>query len=137
MEKILSFLTPKCTKDVAKFLGLVNYFGRFIKGFSDKIEFLNKLKHTKGAFSWPKEAEIKFNQLIKVLTTEPVVQPYSFQKVCTLTTDASENSVGAVLTQEGKPVAYISKQLSPAERRWSNIEREGSICNYLGYQTIT
>ena len=41
-----------------------------------------------------------------------------------MTTDASQHSVAAVLTQGGHPVLYVSRKLSPAEARWSNIERE-------------
>jgi hypothetical protein len=66
--------------------------------------------------------QAEFENLIKELSSTPILQAYSFQKA--LATDASQKSIGGVLTQEGKPVAYISKQLSKTEQRWSNIERE-------------
>ena len=50
--------------------------------------------------------------------------PFNINKHTTLTTDASENSIGAILSQEGHPVMYLSRRLTSAERNYSNIERE-------------
>ena len=50
--------------------------------------------------------------------------PFDINKHTTLTTDASENSIGAILSQEGHHVMYLSRRLTSAERNYSNIERE-------------
>ena len=63
-------------------------------------------------------------RLMFELASKPVVQPYSLKKEVTITTDASEKAIGGVLYQEGHSVIYVSKTLSPAEQRYSNIERE-------------
>ena len=52
------------------------------------------------------------------------MQPYSLQKEATVTTDASEKAIGGVLLQEGHPVIYVSRKLTPAEQNYSKIERE-------------
>ena len=54
----------------------------------------------------------------------PPVQPYSLKKAATVTTDASEKANGGVPSQEGHPVIYVSRKLTPAEQNYSNIERE-------------
>ena len=59
------------------------------------------------------------------LCANPLVQPYSLQKeVATFITEASEKTIGGVLSQEGQPVIYVSRNLSPVELNYSNIELE-------------
>ena len=58
------------------------------------------------------------------LSANPLVQPYSFQKEATVTTDASEKAIGGDLSQEGHPVINVSRQLTPAEQNYSNLEGE-------------
>ena len=115
---------PKCLKEVEKFLGLVNFYGNRIRNFAQKCEPLNKLRKNGVPFVWGKEQNSAFNQLKTELAREPIVQPYSLEKELTLTCDASENAVAAVLSQEGAPVMYLSRTLKPTERNYANIERE-------------
>ena len=58
------------------------------------------------------------------LTIAPVLQPFSLLKYSVLTVDASEKSIGAVLSQDGHPNLFVSRTLSQTESRYSNIERE-------------
>ena len=62
--------------------------------------------------------------MVDELTSEPLVPPYSLDKEVALTTDASEKIISAVLTQNDHPVIYISRNLTSAEKTYSNIERE-------------
>ena len=65
-----------------------------------------------------------FEDLKNELSANPLVQPYSLQKEATVTIDASEKAIGGVLLQEGYPVIYVSRKLTPAEQSYSNIKRE-------------
>ena len=65
-----------------------------------------------------------FEDIKNELCANPLVQPHSLQKEATVTTDASEKAIGGVLSQEGHPVIYVSRKLTPAEQNYSNIERE-------------
>ena len=60
----------------------------------------------------------------KKSNSKPVSSRYSLTKETTVTTDASEKTIGGVLSQEGHPVIYVSRKLSQAEENYSNIERE-------------
>ena len=71
-----------------------------------------------------KEEHAAFKNMKIELFANPLVQSYSLTKEATVTTDASEKPVGAVLSQEGHHVIYVSKELSKAEQSYSNIERE-------------
>ena len=60
----------------------------------------------------------------KKSNSKPVLSPYSLTNKATVTTEASEKTIGGLLSQEGHPVIYVSGKLSQAERKHSNIERE-------------
>jgi hypothetical protein len=68
--------------------------------------------------------EEAFNTLKDKLTHAPLLQLPDFQKMFELECDASGNWLGAVLLQEGKPVAYFSKKLSGASLRYSTYDKE-------------
>ena len=76
-------------------------------------------------FSWGKMQQKTFcRHKKKELCANPLLQSYSFQKEATVTTDASEKTLGGVLSREGHPVKYVSKKLTPGEQNYFNIERE-------------
>ena len=123
VNKIQDIKVPTTCKEVAQFLGLINYFGRFIPNFSSKIAPLNEIRRM-NTFQWTAKCMQSFESLKKEISSHPVVQPYSLQKEATLTTDSSKSTLGAVLTQEGHPVIFVSRCLSKAEQNYANIERE-------------
>lgn len=124
VEKVLSINEPKNKQELEHFLGLVNYFGRMIPNFSSIATPLNYLRKKDVEFNWSNECQYSFNKLKAILTQSPLLQPFDLEKEVTLTTDASKNALGASLTQNGKPVLYISRTLSTCEQNYSNIERE-------------
>ena len=75
-------------------------------------------------FEWRKEHQYAFKILKKNLSEDPVVKVYDINKDLELTTDASEKAISDILSQGGHPVLFLSRSLSDAETRYSNIERE-------------
>ena len=124
IDKILKIETPKSKKEVEYFVGLANYFGRLVPNFAEKLLPLTKLRNQASKFSWNAECSNAFTRIKEEISRSPVVQPYSLDKEVVLTTDASQEALGACLTQESHPVIFISRRLSPAEKNYSNIERE-------------
>ena len=124
VEKIQAVCAPKDKKDLDCFLGLVNYFGRYIKGFAEVTEPLHALRRKNVPFEWGVAQQKAFEKLKAALSVYPVVQPFDAKKDTVLTTDASEKSISAILSQNDHPVMYLSRRLSSAERNYSNIERE-------------
>ncbi|PAA93146.1 hypothetical protein BOX15_Mlig023152g1 [Macrostomum lignano] len=122
--KIRSVNSPKDRKQLESFLGLSNFFGRFIKNYSDVIEPLNQLRGRNVEFVWGPAQEAAFTRIKDLLCSEPVIKPYDKHKETTLTTDASEKAIGAILSQGNHPIMYFSRKLSSAEAGYSNIERE-------------
>ena len=68
-------------------------------------------------FKWTDECQLTFQSLVHVLTGEPLIQPYTLDKQVTLTTDASEKTFDAVLTQNDHPVIYKSRNLTTADQK--------------------
>ncbi len=128
VRKIMDIEVPSNRKELNSFLGLANFFGRFIPDYSTLVSPLTDLRKQNVPFQWTSTQENAFQALKLALVSDPVVQPFDVTKECTLTTDASEQSISGIITQCGRPVMYISRKLSETEKRYSNIEREALAC---------
>ena len=119
---------PKNQKDVRSFLGLANYFRRFIQGFSKMVAPLRKLTCSTVTWDWSPICQSSFEDVKHALTHAPVLTHPDFTKPFVVVTDASGDAkgggLGAVLMQEGKVIAYESRALIPAEVNYSTSEQE-------------
>ena len=123
-KKIQSFKPPTTRSELESFLGLINYFGRMIPNYSRIVQPLHSLRKKDEDFNWSEPHQQAFDRVLQVMASPPVLQSYDLLQPVTLTTDASEKAIGGVLTQDGKPVMFVSRVLTPTEQRYSNIERE-------------
>ena len=117
IQTVLSIPPPTCTKELRVFLGGFQWFSPFIPNFAELCAPLNKLRSEKNTWSWGEEQQQAFEKLRQSLTEAPVLRHPDFNKPFTVETDASGVAIGAVLMQEGHPVAYAGRCLKPAERQ--------------------
>ncbi|XP_022728798.1 uncharacterized protein LOC111284385 [Durio zibethinus] len=125
-EKVLSILNwpqPQNVKELTGFLGLTGYYRRFIKGYGLLAKPLTDLL-TKDAFKWDESTSESFTKLQIAMTTAPVLALLDFGKVFMVETNTSSLGVGAVLTQDGRSIAYFSKALSTKHQILSVYEKE-------------
>ena len=85
---------------------------------------LRDLTAKNAKFTWAKQHDTAFQEIKKLVVNHPVLKYYDCNSEVTLQCDASEKGLGAVLLQNGQPVAFASKTLSPTERRYAQIEKE-------------
>ena len=75
-------------------------------------------------FDWTYEHDKVMENIKRILTSSPVLRYYDVNKPVVLNTDASNDGFGACILQEGRPVSYASRNLTPAQRSYSQIEKE-------------
>jgi len=115
---------PTCKQQVLSLLGFVNYLSRFLPRLADVAQPLRDLTAKNAKFTWAKQHDTAFQEAKKLVVNHPILNYYDCNAEVTLQCDASEKGLGAVLLQNGQPVGFASKTLSPTERRYAQIEKE-------------
>ncbi|KAF9756144.1 Retrovirus-related Pol polyprotein from transposon opus, partial [Nosema granulosis] len=127
-EGFKNYKRPENIEEVRRFLGIVNYYRKFIQNCAQKAEPINRLLRKEIKFEWKESQEEAFVLLKnEILGEKCLIQP-DFKRRFILTTDASNKGLGVVLSQEEdgveRPVAFASRGLRPAERNYSITEKE-------------
>jgi len=125
VREVREFSIPSNTRQLKGFLGLAGYYRRFIPNFSKIAKPLTQLLRRNIPFVWNHRTDEAFNTLKKLLTEEPLLHYPDFTKPFVLTTDASNEALGAILSQGpigDLPVAYASRTLVNAEKNYSTTE---------------
>jgi hypothetical protein len=111
----MDWKTPTTVHEVQSFLGLAGYYRRFIPDFSKIAKPMTSLLQKDHKFAWTEECEAAFHTLQKLLTTAPVLAQPDIEKSFDVFYDASKNGLGCVLMQDGRVIAYDSRQLRKHE----------------------
>ena len=100
VKGVLEWLTPKCVKDVQKFLGLANYYHRFIEGFASIARPLHDTVKKNKKWKWAEKQEKVFKELKKRFTEEPVLAASDLDKKMQMEVDALDYATRGVLSME-------------------------------------
>ncbi|CAG4950691.1 unnamed protein product [Colias eurytheme] len=115
---------PVNRKELERFLGMSNYVSRFIPNYAKLVEPLRSLLKNNVQFDWHEIHTKAYNKIKTSLMNAPSLRFYDPNKQVTVSVDASAFGLGACLLQEGRPVAFAARALTPAESRWAQIEKE-------------
>ena len=115
---------PANISELRSFLGLANYFRRFIHAFSTIARPLHALTRKEAVWHWSTACQSAFELLKEKLTAAPVLAAPDFSKPFEVVADASDFTLGAILLQEGRPVAFESRKLTSAECNYHTPEKE-------------
>jgi len=129
VDRVLSWLEPKNVKDVRKFLGLANYYRRFIKDFAQVARPINVLMRKDVKWQWEVEQQKAFDKLKRVFTIKPVLVVLDLDKEFRVEAGTSNYTTGGVLSMKcldemWRLVAFISKSLSDTERNYEIHDKE-------------
>jgi len=129
VKGVLEWPTPKCVKDIQKFLGLANYYRQFIEGFAIVARLLHDLVKKDKKWEWTEKEEKAFKELKERFTKEPVLAASDIDKKMRMEVDASDYATGGVLSMEYKdglwrPVTFLSKLLNETERNYEIYDKE-------------
>ena len=128
LSAVKEFPIPNTIKKLKGFLGLAGCYRRFIPNFSKTAEPLTNLLKNNTPFIWNADTAEAFNTLKRSLTIQPLLQYPDFSKPSILATEASNDALGAILSQgdTGRDlhVAYAIRTLSKAQRNYPTVENE-------------
>jgi hypothetical protein len=120
---ILEWKAPRDVRGIKSFIGIAGYYRCFIEGFSKIARPMTALLAKNVEFKWTPKCQVSFETL-KKLTTAPVLIVPEVHKPFSVYCDASYTGLGCVLMQEGRVVAYSSRQLKIDERNYPTHDLE-------------
>jgi len=127
VKAISGMASPTNIEELRRFLGIVNFFGKFLPHLATINEPLRNLTKNDVPWNWSIPQETAFNSLKDMITTQGVrLGLYDPTKELTLENDASESdaSLWSCMMQVERPISFASRTLSDAERRYAQIEKE-------------
>lgn len=124
VKDILEWKPPTTVHQVRSFLGMAGYYRRFIPDFSKIAKPITELLKNHVKFVWSSECNKAFEELKKLMTTAPVLAQPNIEKAFDVYCDASGIGIGCVLMQEGRVIAYASRQLKRHEEHYPTHDLE-------------
>ena len=128
VKAIEDWPTPATKQELRSFLGVANFYRRFIRNYSLLAKPLTDIQGENRIFVWEKEQQRAFQQLKHALISAPTLASPDPTKNYQLYVDASDYAVGGVLCQETDgiihPIAFESHKLSKAEQNYATHEKE-------------
>lgn len=120
---------PKNVSELKSFLGMVNYYGKFLPNLSTTLASLYQLLRKETPWRWSDEEQQAFDKVKTFLQSSNLLVHFDGDKPIVLACDASPYGVGAVLShrmEDGtdRPIAFASRTLAPVEKRYSHLDKE-------------
>ncbi|WZZ69974.1 hypothetical protein YC2023_081344 [Brassica napus] len=123
VQAMTDWPVPTSVTELRGFLGLTGYYRKFVHDYGLIARPLTNL-FRKGKFTWSSKADTAFNKLKEAMTSTPTLALPNFSMPFVIETDASGDGIGAVLSQNGQPITFMSRSLGVTKKVWSTYARE-------------
>ena len=123
VDAVLNLDRPRSMKDVRSFIGAVTYYRDMYPRRSHVLAPLTELT-SKKSFEWQSDHQSAFDQMKALLTSDTFMRYPDHNEAFHVYTDASDKQLGAVIMQNGKPVAFYSRKLNAAQCNYTTMEKE-------------
>uniref|UniRef100_A0A3P9H5V6 Gypsy retrotransposon integrase-like protein 1 n=1 Tax=Oryzias latipes TaxID=8090 RepID=A0A3P9H5V6_ORYLA len=132
LKAIAEAPAPGDATTLRSFLGLTAWYAKFVKNYASLVEPMRACLHT-DTFKWTSEAQASFDAVKTRIINSPALAVFEPSLPTIVATDASDYGLGAILTQlhpdkTERTVAFASRSLTPAERKYSIVEKEALAC---------
>ena len=124
VEAIKKIAPPTNRKQLRSFIGIINYYRDMWPKRSEYLAPLSRLVSTKVPFKWGKQEQKAFDVVKKHVARETLLSYPDFNKPFEVHTDASDTQLGAIISQNRKPIAFYSKKLTDTQKRYTTTEKE-------------
>jgi hypothetical protein len=124
VKAIQNIAEPKTQKQLCGFIGLVNYYHNMWIRQSHVLAPLSKLCSKNVPWKWTEAHRKAFNKAKKIVAHDVMLAYPNFNKEFVIHTDASHTQLGAMISQDGKPIAFFSRKLNGAQTWYTTTERE-------------
>ena len=115
---------PKTRKQLRRFIGMVNYYRDMWPKRSEILAPLTAFTSSSNPWRWTEIEDNSFKEMKRLMAREKLLAFPNFNKPFVIHTDTSKTQLGSVISQEGKPIAFYSHKLNPAQTRYTTTERE-------------
>uniref|UniRef100_A0AAZ3NNW3 Reverse transcriptase/retrotransposon-derived protein RNase H-like domain-containing protein n=1 Tax=Oncorhynchus tshawytscha TaxID=74940 RepID=A0AAZ3NNW3_ONCTS len=122
VKAVLEMPHPSDVKGVQRFVGFVTYLAKFLPRLSEVCEPLRRLMDKDTIWHWLPKHDAAVREIKQLVTQTPVLRYYNVSKPVTIQSDSSQYGLGCCLMQEGQPVAFVSRALTPTEQNYAQIE---------------
>lgn len=124
VKAIVNIKGPNNKKELQIFLGMINYLRKFVPNLADIAAPLQLLLKKNVDWIWTIVHETAFDNIKKKISEAPILQNFNTKLPIVIQCDASKDGLGCCLLQNGKPVSFASRSLTPSKRNFSQIEKE-------------
>nr|XP_054759939.1 uncharacterized protein K02A2.6-like [Lytechinus pictus] len=129
IEPIINAPKPKNVTELRSFLGMVQFYSRFLPDLASVLAPLHKLLQKEQKWEWSKAQPEAYEKCKRMLTSDALLVHYDNRRELKMSCDASSYGVGAVISHvmdngEKKPIAFASRTLTKSERNYAQIEKE-------------
>ena len=129
VDRIKNYPVPRKLKELQSFLSLASYYRRFIPQFAARSAPMRILLKKDTPYVWNDKCQLAFEDIIKALLSPPILRHPDWERPFIIQTDASDEGIAGVLSQVDDnnheyAVAHTSRALTPAELKWSTMEKE-------------